>query len=105
MLTADRCPQEASGGCGPAAPGRGCRGTAARGVRGKVAGVDRDLLAHVRVLLAQRRRERVEAGGDPPAFLAELRGEAVAGPMRGGAAERLREAGVLRDQVSDPGST
>src|SRR4051794_20594667 len=53
------------------------------------------------VLLAERGSERVDAPGDPLALLAELRSEAVAGPMRRGAAARRGEAGMLRDQVGN----
>ena len=64
-----------------------------------VGGVDSDLAAHLRVVLAQRGGQGVEASGDPLAFLAELRGEAVAGPMRRSAAESVGQARMLRDQV------
>src|SRR5438105_3842500 len=70
------------------------------GVGGHVRGVNRNLIAHVRVVVAEARGERVDASGDPVAFFAELRGEAVAGPMRGSAAEGGREARMFRDQVS-----
>src|SRR6266542_4126001 len=65
-----------------------------------VGGVDGDLTAHVGIVLTQARRERVDALGDPLEFLAELRREAVAGPVRGSATEGVREAGMLCDQVS-----
>jgi len=53
----------------------------------RVAGMSEASIAdprdHVRICLAQARSRASDAAGDPLAFVAELRGEAVAGPCEG----------------------
>src|SRR5690348_17266420 len=68
-------------------------------VGGHVAGVDSHLSSHVRVVLAQRSGERVEAAREDFPLCAELASEPVAGPMRWSATESRFESGMLRDQV------
>src|SRR5439155_12169106 len=51
------------------------------GIGGHVARVDSGLRAHVGIVVAEGRGERVKTGRDALALRAELAGEAVAGPM------------------------
>jgi len=65
-----------------------------------VARVDADMLAHRRKFGAQRRHDAIQAGAQQGRVLAQLDGEAIAGPLGRGAAEGVRERRVLGDQAS-----
>ena len=71
-------------------------------VRGHVGSVDSDLAAHVGMVFAQGGCERINTSGDPLALPAQLSGKAVAGPMGGRPAKRIRQARMLCDQVGHP---